>query len=95
MKYAIIAALALTGCTTTDIDQAIRGSLPQICAASSGLYETYMLSGSGSDRDRASIEAAWSAMEPLCDDAPNATAAKLATAIAQAAVIVRIVRRAS
>ena len=94
MKKLLIIALMLSGCTTTSIDVAVQKSAPAFCDAAVPIYETYVAAGFGSAKDKATMQAAWDALTPVCANPTQATALQLAVAAAQFAIMAKLARKA-
>lgn len=96
----VVAALALAGCTTTGgdplakLDAAIQKAAPGTCAGATTIYTAFVASPFGSENDRATIDAAWKSISPICDHASQITSAELLIVAAQTATIVKVVRQA-
>ena len=93
-----VCALALASCQTTNIDTAIRQSLPQICSAASTGHAVFVaIAASGKIRER-TVEkeaAAYSQLEIYCANKETATlASTLVSAATAYAVITTALREA-
>ena len=92
---ALIVVSMLSGCTTlASVDAAIQKSAPAACDAAKTLYTGFSSSGIGSDRTKATVNAAYTAIANLCVNPSTITATQLATVAAQTVVIVREIRKA-
>ena len=92
---ALIVVSMLSGCTTlASVDAAIQKSAPAACDAAKTLYVGFSSSGIGSDRTKATVNAAYTAIANLCINPSTITATQLATVAAQTVVIVREIRKA-
>lgn len=97
MKYLIlITALALGGCTTTDIDAQIRKSLPQICAGAETSYlivKPYIDAGKLRAKTARGVEAAKANLEVYCAGKDTATLATTLIMASQAALTISMAVR--
>ncbi len=85
----LIAAITLAACTTVDVDTAIRRALPDTCKAADVLYAAYI---ANEPVPSPKITAARAALDPICANQATATAADLAIAVAQYAIIIKVVK---
>lgn len=71
------ACLALTGCQTATVDQAISKNLPQVCSAAAVAYaafNSYATVASVSAKDERRVDAAWNSLQPICVNPSSQTA---------------------
>lgn len=87
--------VALAGCQTTlgDIDAAIQKSAPQACQAVTVGYTAFVATGLGSDKDKATVAAAYGATNGICADPSHATAAQVASLAVQLGIILKTMRK--
>lgn len=90
MKYCLPLLLVLSACNTTDLDAGIQRSAPYVCNAARVLYTVYT---GAAAKPSQKLENAWAAMEPICAHPSEVTAAELAIAAAQYAILVAVVKR--
>lgn len=89
---ALLCVVALVGCTP-DLEDAVHKAAASGCSGASILYETFVASDYGSDRDKATVDAAYKPISELCADPATITAAQLLIVTAQTAAIIKIVRK--
>lgn len=77
------ACLALTGCQTATVDQAISKNLPQVCSAATVAYtafDAYASVATVSAKDERRVDAAWKALQPICLNPSSQTAGSVLVA---------------
>jgi electron transfer flavoprotein alpha/beta subunit len=88
MKYlVVILAFALASCTTTDVDVAIRQSLPQICAAAETGHQSFVTVATSGKIKQSTIDKealAYGQMQVYCANKDTATLASTLVAAATA-----------
>lgn len=73
-----VASLALTGCVTTDIDNAVQKSLPAICKNAETAHIAFTAVAATGRVKASTVEkeaAAYAALQPLCANPSQQTAA--------------------
>lgn len=93
---ALSIALALASCTTTDIDEGIRKSLPQVCGAAETSYlivKPYIDAGKLKPATAAGVEAAHANLQVYCASKDTATLASTLILASQAALTISIAVR--
>lgn len=99
MRMLLIAAsacLALAGCQTASIDEAIQRNLPQICSAATTAHDAFTavaITGAVSASTVRREEAAWNALQPLCTNPAGATSASVLVAAAAAYATITVALR--
>lgn len=87
-------ALALSGCqTVASIDAGIQKTAPQVCSAISVGYTAFVAADLGSAKDKAAVDAAYSATSPICADPTKATSIHLVILATQLATIIKTMRK--
>lgn len=87
LLFAVVAAFALSACTTTDIDTAISKSLPRTCALIDQAHAAFIavsVSGKIPAKTVAKEAAAYDGIQAICADPASVTAS---TALVKAAQV--------
>jgi len=87
ISIAAAACLALAGCQTTKIDEAIQESLPRICQNAETAHTAFVIvasTGKISQSTKSREEAAYTTLQGLCRNPSNQTAASVLIAAVQA-----------
>lgn len=85
LAITLASSLALAGCNTTGIDNAVQKNLPAICASAEILYAGYSAAvANGSAKPNSAIDTTIAGLKPLCADPANQNSA---TVLMQVAVL--------
>ncbi|CAM5577819.1 hypothetical protein MAUB1S_09724 [Mycolicibacterium aubagnense] len=90
------AMLALAGCQTTSIDNAIQKNLPQVCSAATTAHAAFIAAsaaGTISERTVRKESAAWSALQSICANPAGQTTSTILVAAAAAYATITIALR--
>jgi hypothetical protein len=98
LTCAVAGALMLTGCTTTGTDGAIQSSLPKTCALIDTAHTAFLLvaaSGKISEKTVIKEQAGYDAVQGICEDPENVTAADALIAAARAYLVISTALKAA